>query len=102
MASRATGRDGQVGKNHTGLLICTLFQFGPGEPIRSLRGRRYNVGINGRNEILTVAEVDAELPGLCGPDDLAMWHMKLDFTDGTLETYGNKGQLHASDTGHLC
>ena len=79
-----------------------LFQFGPGQPIRSLRGWRYNVGINGRNEMLTVAAVDTELPGLCGPDDLARWHMKLDFTDGTLETYGNKGQLHASDTSHPC
>ena len=92
----------KIGKSYKSFEMSELFQFGPGQPLQALKGWRYNVGINGRNEIFTIAEIDVQLPGLCGPDDMAKWNMKLDFTDGTLETYGNKGRLQPYDTGHPC
>ena len=33
---------------------------------------------------------------------MARWCMKLDFTDGTMETHGCKRKLQASDTRHPC
>ena len=53
--------------------------------MNAAKGWRYNVGINGKWEVLEIAEVDADIPGLCGPDGLALWNVKLDFTDGTME-----------------
>ena len=92
----------KLNKPYTAVEMHELFQFGPGQPMRSLGGWRYNVGINGRDEIFTIAEADASLTGLCGPDDMARWGMKLDFAVGTMETHGCKRTLQASDTSHPC
>ena len=69
----------KAGKSYSSYPIQELFQFGPGEPIKAVRSWKYHVGINGTNETIKVAEVDADVPGLCGPDDMARWNMKLDF-----------------------
>jgi hypothetical protein len=79
-----------------------LFQFGPGEPIPSIRRWIYPVGINGQTETLEIAEVDAAVPGLIGPDEMAAWGVKLDFTNGTVTTNGGVSQLHPSQSGHPC
>ena len=60
------------------------------------------MGINGTNETIEIAEVDADVPGLCRPDDMARWNMKLDFSDGTIETYGRKRLIEPSQTLHPC
>ena len=67
------------GKGYSSYLIHEYFKFGPGHPIPAVRGWNYNVGINGFNEEIQIAEIDADVPGLCGPDDMARWKMKLDF-----------------------
>ena len=91
-----------AGKSYCLYPIQEQFQFGPGEPIRAVRGWRYNVGINGNHETIEVAEVDADVPGLCGPDDMARWNMILNFSDGTIETYGRKRLIEPSQTSHPC
>ena len=53
-------------------------------------------------ETIQIAEIDADVPGLCGPDDMARWNMKLNFDDGTIETYGRKRLIEASETSHPC
>ena len=92
----------KIGMRYKSFAMREMFQFGPGEPMWAARGLRYNVGINGKCEILEIAEVDADIPGLCGPDDLARWNMKLDFTDGTMETHGRTLPLLPSHSGHPC
>ena len=67
-----------------------------------MRGWNYNVGINGNDETIQIAEIDADVPGLCGPDDMARWNMRLNFDDGTIETYGRKRLIEASETSHPC
>ena len=51
---------------------------------------------------IQIAEIDADVPGLCGPDDMARWRMKLDFEDGTIQTNGRKSLLQPSKTSHPC
>ena len=57
-----------------------MYQFGPGGPIQSKGRWKYPVGINGKNGYLLIAEVDAPVPGLIGPDEMAQWGIVLDFT----------------------
>ena len=47
------------------------FKFGPGEPLLSSRAWKYTAGINGARCPLTIAEVEAGVPGLIGPDEMA-------------------------------
>ena len=82
--------------------ITELFQFGPGEPIPSIRRWIYPVGVNGKMETLEIAEVDAAVPWLIGPDEMAAWGVKLDFTNGTMTTRGGVSNLHPSQSGHPC
>ena len=82
--------------------VRELFQFGPGEPILSSRRWVYPVGILGSNETLQIAEVDAAIPGLVGPDEMANWGVSLDFRDGSITTRNGTSQLHSSMTGHPC
>ena len=91
-----------AGKSYCSYPIQEQFQFGPGEPIRAVRGWRYNVGINGNHETIEVAEVDADVPGLFGTDDMARWNMILNFSDGRIETYGRKRLIEPSQTSHPC
>ena len=89
-------------KGYCSYPIHEYFKFGPGQPIPAVRGWNYNVGINGFNEEIQIAEIDADVPGLCGPDDMARWNMKLDFEDGTIQTHGRKTLIEPSQTSHPC
>ena len=91
-----------IGMTYRSFAMEEMFQFGPGEPMNATKGWRYNVGINGKCEVLEIAEVDVDIPGLCGPDDMARWSMKLDFSDDTMETNGKKRPLLPSRSGHPC
>ena len=62
------------------------FQFGPGEPIRSTKRWRYQVGIQGVNRELVISEVPVECLGFIGPSELAAWRMVLDFEGKTFSS----------------
>ena len=49
-----------------------------------------------------ISEIDAELPALVGPDELAEWKAAVDFEDGTLRANGRNSWLIPSNTGHPC
>ena len=72
------------------------FQFGPGEPIPSHVLWTYDVGVMGVSTQLSIYEVDsvsesvAQVPGLIGQNELAVWHGKMDFTDKSVEVFGQK------------
>ena len=55
------------------------FKFGPGDPILSVTGWKYPVGVNGMMSSIFISEIDAELPALVGPDELSEWKSAADF-----------------------
>ena len=77
-------------------------QFGTGPALQSVRTWRYHFGINGRNETFEVAEVDADVPGLCGVEDMKKWDVKSNFPDHSMETYGKKMPVETSEDGQPC
>ena len=78
------------------------FKFGPGDPILSVTGWKYPVGVNGMMSSFFISEIDAEQPVLVGPDELAEWKAAVDFEDGTLRASGTQSWLIPSNTGHPC
>ena len=59
------------------------FKFGPGVPLLSGRAWCYTVGINGTRCEVVTSEVDADVPGLVGPDEMAEWDAAISFRNGT-------------------
>ena len=57
---------------------------------------------------LSIYELDSvspgidEAPGLIGPDELGEWGVKPDFTDGTLEAFGEKWNPTPAASRHPC
>ena len=79
-----------------------FFQFGPGSPYLSVHRWVYPVGVVGCELTVEVSSVDADVPGLPGPDELAKWDAKINFANGTFEVLGHQGKLISSSTGHPC
>ena len=80
------------------------FQFGPGEPIPSHTRWTYDVGVMGvaNYELDSVSEAIDQVPGLIGQDELVVWHGKIDFTDKSVEVFGQKGEIIPAASGHPC
>ena len=52
------------------------YQFGPGRPIIATTRWVYpDLGILGTHQQLCMAEVDADVPGLVGPDEMRQWRL---------------------------
>ena len=68
----------------------------------------HDVGVMGVATQLSIYEVDSvsesvdQVPGLIGQDELAVWHGKMDFTDKSVEVFGQKGDLIPAASGHPC
>ena len=53
-------------------------------------------------ELDSVAEAIDQVPGLIGQDELAVWQGKMDFTDKSVEVFGQKGEIIPAASGHPC
>ena len=84
------------------------FQFGPGEPVLSRTRRTHDVGVLGVSTQLPVYELDSvseaidQVPGLIGPDELAVWRGRMDFTDKSVEVFGRRGGIVYDASAHPC
>lgn len=91
-----------------GRRVRGLFQFGPSPPVVASALWTYTVGVLGAETKLNIYELDSVspsidgVPGLLGPDELARWGMRFDFTEVTLGPFRERSDIVPAVSGHPC